>query len=344
MSDWPQLEQRLLDSARARSRRRRMPRLRLLVPLVASLAIAVIVVVASRSPQSGVVPADERAVPTQQQAEHSLARDYGVFRRSTTSADALPLTAKQRTAMERGCAGATGSPMCWHPETARLVHRGGDERFYLLQGRTRDDLCLVGFIGHRGAGGSCTIANADRLAKPMGSYGVPGKGRPGAGYTVFPDGVKRVAYTFADGTTTSHAVERNFAYVSSNAAITSLSWIVDGKRYVQIVAHSPDGPDDRTAAQSCPRLDPLPGSPDPAAIQVAQAATTVLEGVQPQAITGASTRPATTADIGDIRERACGDWLDARSLVVALAIAGRPDSELLVGYLDGAPIVWSQLR
>ena len=343
MSDWPQLEQRLLESARARSRRRRVPRLRLLAPLVASLAIAVIVVVASRSPQSGVIPADERAVPTQQ-AAHTLERDYGVFRRSTTSADALPLTAKQRTAMERGCTGSTGSPMCWHPETARLVHRDGDERFYLLQGRTRDELCLVGFIGHRGAGGSCTVANGDRLAKPMGSYGMPGKGRPGAGYTVFPDGVTRVAYTFVDGTTASHGVKRNFAYVSSMAAITSLSWIVDGKRYVQIVADGPDGPDDRTAAQSCPRLDPLPGSPEPGAIQAARAAAAVLEGVRPQAITGASTRPATTTDVGDIRERACGDWIDGRSLVVALTIAGRPGSELLVGFLDGAPIVWSQLR
>jgi len=64
----------------------------------------------------------------------------------------------------------------------------------------------------------------------------------------------------------------------------------------------------------------------------------VLEGVKPQAITGARARPATTADIGDIRERACGDWLDARSLVVALAIAGCPDSELLVGYLAGTRV------
>ena len=113
---------------------------------------------------------------------------------------------------------------------------------------------------------------------------------------------------------------------------------------MQIVADGPDGPDDRTAAQSCPRLDPLPGSPEPGAIQAAQAAAAVLEGVRPQAITGASTRPATTTDIGDIRERACGDWIDGRSLVVALTIAGRPGSELLVGFLDGAPIVWSQLR
>ena len=63
MSDWPQLEQRLVDSARARSRRRRVPRLRLLAPLVASLAIAAIVF-SWAARRSMPCPGDERAVAT----------------------------------------------------------------------------------------------------------------------------------------------------------------------------------------------------------------------------------------------------------------------------------------
>ncbi len=267
MSDWPQLEARLVESARRRSRWR-MPRL-LLAPLVVSLAVAAVVLLAGRSPQRAVIPPDERPVATHTPAATDpLEHDYGVFRRPASSADALPISAKGREGLLGACGTDAVGPMCLRVDTARLAFRDGNLRFYLVQGKRRSDLCYVGFIGKRGGGAGCTTADDQRLAKPMGSYGPPRNGKPAGGMTVFPDGVQRVAYTFADGTTAVRTVKDNFAYVTSPAAITSLAWVVDGVRYTQQVA-DPD-PNDRAAAQSCPKLDPLPASPEPAATQAAQ--------------------------------------------------------------------------
>jgi cell shape-determining protein MreC len=62
MSDWPQLERRLVDSARQRSRRRRVHRLIALVPVAAALAL--VTVMLARSPQPTAIPGDERPAPT----------------------------------------------------------------------------------------------------------------------------------------------------------------------------------------------------------------------------------------------------------------------------------------
>ena len=110
-----------------------------------------------------------------------LERDYGVFRRATTPADKLPLTAKQRDALARSCRKRRARPV-GTLETARLVHRDGERRFYLLEGRSRAELCVGRLHRHKGGGGSCTAAKPESLAKPMGAYGSPAKGTPASGF------------------------------------------------------------------------------------------------------------------------------------------------------------------
>lgn len=62
MSDWPELEQRLVESARGRARRRLPRGLIVLAPAVAAVAAAVVLVLPSERP--GPIPADERPAPT----------------------------------------------------------------------------------------------------------------------------------------------------------------------------------------------------------------------------------------------------------------------------------------
>ena len=62
MSDWPELEQRLVESARGRARRRLRRALIVLAPAVAVVAAAAVLVLPSERP--GPIPADERPAPT----------------------------------------------------------------------------------------------------------------------------------------------------------------------------------------------------------------------------------------------------------------------------------------
>lgn len=62
MSDWPELEQRLIESARGRPRRRLWRRPIVLAPTLAAVAAAVAFVLPSEP--SGPIPADERPAPT----------------------------------------------------------------------------------------------------------------------------------------------------------------------------------------------------------------------------------------------------------------------------------------
>ena len=349
MSDWPQLEQRLLESARRSATRRKRLRPRRLVPLMAALATAaVLLAVIDYAPAGPPISADEHSVTATPTADSEhlgspLQRFYGVFRQPASRDDVLPGGVKLRRQWARGCDRSEGVPMCLRADTARLVGRDGNQRFYLLQGRDPDDLCIVGYVDSDSVGGmACTIADAERLAKPMGSYGPPRDRRPAGGYTVFPDGVKRVAYTFADGATAVRDVKRNFAYVTGEHAITSLAWIVGGRRYVQTVADV--DPNDRAAGSSCPALEPLPPSVGPAATRAATRAAATLAGVSESDVTVTRIRPATATDLDDLRRRACGDVPAERSLVVELTATGQPDSQLLIGFRGGAAIVWSQLR
>jgi cell shape-determining protein MreC len=62
MSDWPELERRLIDSARQRPRHRRARTLATLVP--AAAALAVVVLMLARAPQPATIPDDERPAPS----------------------------------------------------------------------------------------------------------------------------------------------------------------------------------------------------------------------------------------------------------------------------------------
>jgi hypothetical protein len=337
MSDWPQLERRLDDSARRRYGRRRWTLRRLVpVPVLAAAAVAAFFVL--QSSPAGTVPDDERAVPTQTATPDLVEHYYGVFRRPGTPADALPTTAKQRRQMSRTC---NAGGLCWRPETARLVFREGATRFYLVRGKGPSVLCLANYVGRAGAGASCSNAGAGQLARPMGGYGPPRKGRQGVNYTVFPDAVKRVAYTLADGGIVVRGVKDNFAYLRANAAVTSLSWTVDGRRYVDQVADP--GPD-AASGHSCPALDALPNQRRGDAEIAARVAALALDDLKPDEILGTTVLPATAADVGSLRTQACGDLPAKRSWVVELTLRDRPSTAVLVGFEAGKPIAWSLLK
>jgi hypothetical protein len=176
----------------------------------------------------------------------------------------------------------------------------------------------------------------------MGSYGKPGKGRPGTGYTMFPDGVQRVAYTLLNGEIAVTPVRNNISVVIVDSPVTSLSWVTNGRRYFQAIA-DPD-PAESAAARGCPTLDPLPPNPGTAAEAAAREAATALYGVQLEDIQAVSSRRATPTDGDEIRNQACGDQPIERSMVVALVLRTQPPADVMVGFNHGNPIVWSQLR
>jgi hypothetical protein len=342
MSDWPELERRLNDSARRRYGRQRWTLRRFApVPLLVAAAVAAFFVLSS-GPAS-TVPNDERAVPTQAPRVDPVDRYYGVFRRPPTATDAAPMTAEQRRRMSHTCASKQMSGLCWRLETARLVYREGGTRFYLVRGKGANDLCLANYVGRRVGGVACSNAGASQLARPMGGYGAPIRGRQGVVvYTVFPDAVKRVAYLLADGGIVVRGVKDNFAVLHANAPVTSMSWTVDGRRYVQPVIDP--SPDAVASGQSCPALDPPPAQHDGDAEGTARATALGLGDLKPDQILATSIRPATVADIDSIRRQACGDLPAERSRVVELRLRQGPSIALLVGFHAGKAFVWSQLR
>jgi hypothetical protein len=170
-----------------------------------------------------------------------------------------------------------------------------------------------------------------QLGAPISSYGRHG------GYTVFPDGVERVAYVLLNGQIVYGPVANNFAYLRTEAPVASMSWSVNGRRYVQPIL---DGQSLVGSSRSgCPKLDARPV--EDAARAAATAAATALFQARPEATTA---RPATAADVGELRTRACGKAIAERSLVVRLTFAHQSPGEVLVGFDDGKAIVWSQLR
>jgi hypothetical protein len=329
-------------------------------PVATVVVVAALLLSSSSSPQH--IPGDERAVPSPTSVATPappsriasidpktghilpsytpLERTYSVFRAPPTTRDIPPFSAQQRTSMGRGCGRAHRKRICLRPETARVVHRGDGIQVFVMQGDRGDDLCTVAFE-RAGYEVGCTTANAKRLAEPTGAYSQPHKSQPAHGYTVFPDGVERAAYTFADGTVDVRDVVRNLAYVSGPAAITSLSWTVGDRRYVhQLVDFDPNDP---ALSAACPKLDPLPPAPDGQATQTAQTAASAIYAITPGEITATRVRPATIADVDKTRRRACGEGLVERSLVVDLTFTDHRPGSLLVGFRDGAPIVWTQI-
>jgi hypothetical protein len=352
MSEWPQLEHRLVESARRQSRWRRTARTAVAAVPVA-LALAVVAVLVTDSPTPQRIPRDERAVPSPtatatptvagdgRSSPTPLQRFYGVFRSPQTAQDQPPNSAKLRDGLTVGCGAKHGTRVCLRLETGRLVYSAGDLQIFLMQGKRADDLCNVTFErGHFSTMG-CTTANASRIAKPSGAYDPPRGSQPARGYTVFPDGVERVAYTLADGTMIVRDVERNLAYITAPAAITSLSWISGKRRYVEQVADF--DPNHPAVKASCPKLAPLPEAADEPATQAARIAASVIYAVTPGEITLSHVRPATIADVDRTRRGACGDALVERSLVVDLTFSDHRPGSLLVGFRDGSPIVWAQI-
>jgi hypothetical protein len=356
MSEWPQLEQRLVDSAaRQRRRRWRARRLLVLAPLAGVAAAAVTLTVVSAQDRPERVPADERGVSTPAPVPTArvvtidpktgevlagltpLEQIFGVFREPTTREDTPPYSDQQRAELARQCKQREPGSVCLRLETSRLGYRDEKRSLYLMQGPSEKDLCFVDFVEDRLGGLGCAIADKQRATKPSGSYGPPRGGKPAFGFSIFPDGVERVAYTFSDGTVEVRSVERNVVHVESEAAVTSLSWQFENRRYVQQVA-DPD-PNNREAKRSCPQLDPLPANREPLVSTAIAAAKTLYD-----ADVSGQARPATPADISEDRRRQCGDELAERSVLIEVERHGKRDGAVLAGVRDGRSIIWAQLE
>jgi hypothetical protein len=158
VTDFPELQQALVDAARRRhAPRRRMWRVvRMALPVAATAAaVAAIVVLA------GDGPSDERPAtpPPTLEPNDVLSRNYAVFRQPPTSADELPDGKSFVPLNDR----ATEID----PDRARLLFERGDSRIYAVAAsRTerageRPGVCVLEFVGEAYERGSCTDIGDD---------------------------------------------------------------------------------------------------------------------------------------------------------------------------------------
>lgn len=204
MTDLPQLQTLLVEAARRRRRRRRVATVARTFALAAPM-LAVVAVVAGRESDPEV--AVERPAGTARTVDQA----YAVFRRAARPGDRLP---------RGGIRGRWGR--------TRLIAQHGLTHQVFLAERGRD-LCLVTAeekkVGSVGCGPVRTYLDGHR---PLGSYS--DEEGPGPIAFAFPDGVRQVRLTLADGTSATYPVRDNgFARMLRSRA-TLLEWTApDGK-------------------------------------------------------------------------------------------------------------------
>jgi hypothetical protein len=169
MTEFPELQHALV--AAAGRRRRRAPRLaRPLIVAVACAAIAVAVVLTIARDSS-----DERtAAPPPRTADM-----YAVFQRPATDADEPP-------------SAVSGMPGLRIDE-ARLVHRGGPWRTYLVAGTLdgRNVMCAFVVVSDR------SRFSCDPPGAVHGTGFPPGDGEPGGVVVTVPDGIDEIEIGFS---------------------------------------------------------------------------------------------------------------------------------------------------
>jgi hypothetical protein len=308
VTQFPELQDALVEAAgRYHTPRRRTWRaVRLAVPAVAvALAAALAILVAL--PRSS--PDTEKPAPGATRAD-AFERQFSVFRRLRTAADAIP-------------ASFHISAIPLQRDRGRLLGRDGDLRLFLVP-TTRGGVCPLAFVGGRFHAGTC-VSLAEATDAPMGDYG-----RGGTVAWVLGDELADMRLSLVDGSVLHTRISGNAVILRPGAPALSISWAdASGQRHGMLVEQ-----------RICPPLDPLPADAQQRASVVAQAAARDLFGAtDPQVVrVGAAPRNA-----GD-----CGAKTALRALLVNLRMDGpnasRPRAQLLVGQVDGAVTVYQQLH
>jgi hypothetical protein len=234
MSDFPELQNALVDAARRRHGR--APRTwRLVRPVAVAAAVAAaaagVLIVAGN-------PADDRGVnPPAAAGLTPLEQDFAVFRRPQTAVDELPDVKAVEQGWRLGDTTLT-------PETSRLVVDDEHWKVYLSAARWLDGpaVCAIAFYdGRLRAPHSCAVklppgmidpglALANRWLLGENSW-PPNTTTPGALMTVVPDGADDLTYTYADGSEERPPVANNLALVTPiERWPTRLSYSSEGER------------------------------------------------------------------------------------------------------------------
>jgi hypothetical protein len=247
MTEFPQLADALDQAARrhyAPSRLR--PVRRVLRPLAAVAAVAAVATFLLR--QDAEVPPDERPVRPATVTD-TFGKDFAVFRRPRRQSDEMP----SRRAFE-SAPGMKGLD----PGQSRLAARLGEHRLYLVPIPGREpSLCMFVFIGDRPASAGCTTLRhgADERT-PMASLGRPRRGRPGMTDAVFPDGVRDVRLTLANGDVLSPEVSANALLVAHDERVTSMTWTGPSGRRHALGGADPD-PNETLHDRGCVEAEPI---------------------------------------------------------------------------------------
>jgi hypothetical protein len=189
MSDWPQLEERLLASARGRSRRRR--RYLAGAPLAAVAVVALVVVLLYRGEG---VDVEVPAVPpasTAGRGPETVEEAFSVFRRPATATDKPPAGLPE---IMKGA------------ETRRIAQTPAGSVYLAHKGWT---MCLLATWARTPSGGLSCGRAADYLDAIILLGTVSSEAGPGTIAFAFPDGVRQVKLTFGDGVSRTYPVQAN---------------------------------------------------------------------------------------------------------------------------------------
>jgi hypothetical protein len=347
VSELPALRDALVAAGTRRLRRRRRRVLRVVPPVLAAGAAATVLLLAGRGPADREEPA-----VTPAPAGDLIARNFAVFRRARTAADALPagyrLGALAVPADSRGTVRLSAG-------RSRLTGRGQGFRVWLVpatQGGSAR-LCALTQRGGADLRGVCApVAAAIRADNPIRELV-----RPRLLLLVLPDGTRDVLVTLTDGRVfaplpidvrdaagdqlPSPAPRDNTVLASLPGNPANESWTsATGVRRVDIQALVP--PARLPRVEGCPSLGPLPADAAAQARAVAlRSVATLYQGVVEARVVSVA-RPAGTP---------CRASAAARSLAVGLSLvqadpaarnsASLAQGRLLLGMVNGRMAVWN---
>jgi hypothetical protein len=216
VTDFPELQQALVDAGHRRyaPRRRAWRVLRVAVP--AATVVALIAVL------NGDRPSDERpAAPSPTpvatlEPTDALSRKYEVFRRPPTSADVLP--------------GEPFEPLDERstrvdPDRVRLLFERGDNRIYAVAA-TRGDgpgVCVLQFVGDMRGEGACTDINDPVLGGTVTWLPVLLDGETAIA-ALAADDIGEFEVEFADGTVERPTLSDGAVLVPAEPWPTGLAW------------------------------------------------------------------------------------------------------------------------
>ena len=282
MTEFPELQQALVDAARRRHGR--APRTwRLVRPVLVTgacaAAVAAVLMLSTSAPDDeqpaapAVTPADPPAAPGVTTGD-PLEQYYGVFRRPASDADALPNVQDIRN----GLGGRDGA--AFDPTKARLVVEDGALQVFVAgaQMQGRPSICVFLFEDRRTDRSACTLlaphyepggpeVTGGSSSMRGGEWEVTGGSwamRGGEGelfVAAVADGVDEVVLTFADDSTQRLAARDNAVYARLERRPVSFAYNdADGRRHA--VEISPDTVPKDPPPECSRASDPaIPGRP-----------------------------------------------------------------------------------